>query len=469
MTYDVLVLGAGPAGYVCAIRCAQLGLKTAVVEKQHYGGVCLNVGCIPSKALINAGKTFKKIREADVMGIQVGEPTLDVAKMVSWKEGIVGKLTGGVSGLLKNHKVDTFDGTARVLGRDKVEVTGKDGKKQVLATKNVVVAVGSTPIEVPGIPFDGEHVWSSTEPLAPRSIPARMLVIGGGYIGLELGLVYHNLGTDVRVVEFMDRVLPGMEGELSKEMGRSLKKKKIPVHLGAKAVGYEKTKAGLRVKVEIGGKVETFECDVILSTVGRRPNGKGLGLEEAGVKVDERGFVGVDAQRQTNVPGIYAIGDCAGQPMLAHKGSHEGLIAAAAIAGDKGAAYDPACIPAVIFTDPEIASVGLTAEEAKARGFDVREGKFPFAASGRALSINEPEGWCKIIADAKTDKILGVHMIGPEVTELIAEAALAIELGATAGDLASTIHAHPTLPEAIMEASEAVHSMAVHIFQTPKR
>ncbi len=468
MSYDVLVLGAGPAGYVCAIRCAQLGLKTAVVEKQYMGGVCLNVGCIPSKALINAGKTLKKIKEADVMGIQVGEPKLDVAKMVEWKQGIVGKLTGGVGGLLKNHKVDTFDGTAKVTAPGKVEVTDKDGKKQTIEAKNVVVAVGSTPIEIPGFAFDGEHVWSSTEALAPKQIPERMLVIGGGYIGLELGLVYHNLGSEIRVIEFMDRVLPGMEAELSKEMGRSLKKKKIPVHLGAKAVGYEQTKAGLVVQVDVGdGKIEKFQCDVVLSTVGRRPNGKGLGLEEVGVKVDERGFIGVDAQRQTNVKGIWAIGDCAGQPMLAHKGSHEGLIAAAAIAGDKGAAYDPACIPAVIFTDPEIASVGLSSDEAKERGFEPVEGKFPFAASGRALSINEPEGWAKVVSDKNTDKVLGVHMIGPEVTELIAEAALAIELGATTEDVASTIHAHPTLPEAVMEAAEAVHSMAVHIFQKP--
>ena len=470
MTYDVLVIGAGPAGYVCAIRCAQLGLKAAVVEKQYFGGVCLNVGCIPSKAMINAGKTFKKIKEADVMGIQVGAPKLDVAKLVSWKEGVVGKLTGGVAGLLKNHKVDTFEGTAKVLGRDKVEIEMNGGGKKTVETKNVVVATGSTPIQIPGFDFDGEHVWSSTEALAPKSLPKRMLVIGGGYIGLELGLVYHNLGTEIRVVEFMDRVLPGMEDELSKEMGRSLKKRKIPVHLGAKALGYEKTKSGLKVSVDVGnGKKETFECDVVLSTVGRRPNGKGLGLEDCGVEIDDRGFITVDARRQTKVPGIWAIGDVAGQPMLAHKGSHEGLVAAAALAGDEGAAYDPACIPAVIFTDPEIASVGLSAKEAKERGFDPVEGKFPFAASGRALSINEPEGWAKVVSDKKTDKVLGVHMIGPEVTELIAEAALAIELGATTEDLAQTIHAHPTLPEAVMEAAEAVHSMAVHIFQKPKR
>ncbi|MEC7724964.1 MAG: dihydrolipoyl dehydrogenase, partial [Planctomycetota bacterium] len=372
----------------------------------------------------------------------------------------------GVGGLLKNHKIDTFMGDAKVVAKDKVEVSSKDGK-QTLETKNIVVASGSTPIAVPGFDFDGKNVWSSTDALKPTKLPKRMIVIGGGYIGLELGLVYHKLGTEVRVLEFMDRVLPGMEADLSKEMGRSLKKKKMPVHLKTKAVGYKKIKGGLEVTAEVDGKTETFECDVVLSCVGRFPNGKDLGLEAVGVDVSDRGVVNVDHTRQTSVPGIYAIGDVAGQPMLAHKGSHEGLVAASAIAGEKGAAYDPACIPAVIFTDPEIASVGLSVAEAKEAGFDPVEGKFPFAASGRAMSLNETEGWVKVVSDKQTDKVLGVHMIGPEVTELIAEGALAIEMGATVGDMAATIHAHPTLPEAMMEAAEAVHSMAVHIFQKP--
>lgn len=468
MTYDVVVIGAGPAGYVCAIRCAQLGLKTAVVEKENLGGVCLNVGCIPSKALIAASKLAEKIRHADLMGIKAKYEGLDVGALVAWKAGIVNKLTSGVGGLLKNHKVDVHMGDAKVVAKGRVEVSARDGKK-VLEAKNVVVAVGSTPIEVPGFAFDGESVWSSTHALAPKSLPKRMIVIGGGYIGLELGLVYHKLGTEVRVLEFMDRVLPGMEEELSKEMARMLKKKKVEVFTKTKAVGFKKGKNGLEVTAEVEGKAQVFECDVVLSCVGRRPSGKNLGLEAVGVKVDDRGFVPVDHRRQTNVPGIYAIGDVAGQPMLAHKGSHEGLVAAAAIAGDKGAAYDPACIPAVIFTDPEIASVGLTTDEARKAGFDPVEGRFPFGASGRAMSLNETDGWVKVIGDRKTDKLLGVHMIGPEVTELVAEAALAIEMGATVGDLAQTIHAHPTLPEAMMEAAEAVHSMAVHIFQAPKK
>jgi len=468
MTYDVLIIGSGPAGYVCAIRCAQLGLQVAIVEKESIGGVCLNVGCIPSKALIAAAKLVGKIKSAELMGIKARYDGLDLGALVQWKQGIVGKLTTGVAGLLKNHKIAVHMGTARITAKGKVELTGTAGK-QTLEAKNIVVATGSSPIEIPGFAFDGEHVWSSTHALAPKQLPKRMLVIGGGYIGLELGLVYHQLGTEIRVVEFLDRVLPGVEEDLAKEMGRSLKKKKIEVHLQSKATGYQKTKDGLEVTVEVAGKPQTFACDVVLSCVGRKPNGKGLGLEEIGVKVDERGFVPVDLRRMTNVAGIYAIGDISGQPMLAHKGMHEGLVVAAAIAGDQGAAYDPACIPAVIFTDPEIASVGLSAAEARQAGFEPVEGRFPFGASGRALSLNETEGWVKVVGDAKTDKLLGVHMIGPEVTELVAEAALAIEMGATVSDLAAVIHAHPTLPEAVMEAAEAVHNMAVHIFQAPKK
>ena len=468
MTYDVVIFGSGPAGYVCAIRCAQLGLKTAVVEREALGGVCLNVGCIPSKAMIAAAGLLDKIKRAGVMGITAEKVGLDIAKFVEWKDGIVGKLTGGVGGLLKSHKVDVHKGTAVLVSKTTVEVTDSKGNKTSLQAENVVIATGSHPIAIPGFEFDGKNVWSSTEALAPSTVPKRVLVIGGGVIGLELGLVYHKLGSELRVVEFLDRVLPGMDPELSKEMGRSLKKKKIKVHLESKAKGYKKTKSGLAVTVDVKGKEQVFECDVILSSVGRAPNGKGLGLEGLGVKVDDRGFIPVDAQRMTNIPGIYAIGDVAGQPMLAHKGSHEGLAAAAAIAGHKGAAYDPACVPAVVFTDPEVASVGLTSEEARAAGFEPIEGKFPFAASGRAMSLMETEGWIKVIGDKKTDKLLGVHMIGPEVTELIAEAGLALELGACVEDIAATIHGHPTLPEAFMEASEAVHNMAVHIFQKPK-
>jgi dihydrolipoamide dehydrogenase len=447
---------------VCAIRLAQLGQKTAIVEGKAIGGVCLNVGCIPSKALISAAKLVEKIGRAKDMGIHVEGVRVDFAQMLAWKGKIVEQLTSGVRTLLQKNKVDVVEGTGRVAARDKVEVTSAQGVR-VLETKNIVVATGSRPIEIPGFAFDGKHVWSSTDALAAKEPPKRLLVIGAGYIGLELGFVYRHLGSQVTVVEFLDRALPNMDPELSKEITRSLKKKKIELLLGAKAKGYEKSSDGLVVTVETSEGPTKIVCDAILSSVGRTPNGKGLGLEAIGVTVDAKGFIPVDAQRRTNVPNIYAIGDVTGQPMLAHKGSAEGLVAAAAIAGDKGAAFDPAGIPLVVFTDPEIAAVGLTEDEAKAQGFEPVAGKFPFRASGRALSLGEIDGWTKVIADKKTDKLLGVQMIGPEVTELIAEATLALEMGATARDLAMTIHAHPTLPETVMEAAEAVHKMAVHI------
>ncbi len=463
MTWDAVVIGAGPAGYVCAIRLGQLGQKVAIVEGREYGGVCLNVGCIPSKALISAAKLVHRIGNAEAMGIHVDGVRVDLAKLIAWKGKIVDQLTSGVRHLLTKNGVELVAGMARVTGPDKVEVQSPSGV-QVLDTRNIVVATGSKPIEIPGFAFGDPHVWSSTEALSPDALPKRLVVIGGGYIGLELGFVYRHLGVAVTVVEFMDRVLPNMDPELSKEMTRSLKKAKIKLVLGAKARSYAETADGLVVDVETSdGGVQQIACDKVLSSVGRTPNGRGVGLEEQGVTVDDRGFVPVDAQRRTNVASIWAVGDVTGQPMLAHKGSAEGLVAAAAIAGDKGAAFDPTGIPLVVFTDPEIAAVGLTEDEAREQGFDPVVGRFPFRASGRALSLGETAGWTKVIADKKTDKLLGVQMIGPEVTELIAEATLALELGATARDIAMTIHAHPTLPETMMEAAEAVHRLAVHI------
>ncbi len=463
MTYDAVVIGAGPAGYVCAIRLGQLGLKAAVVEAGELGGVCLNVGCIPSKALISAGRLLHRAEKAAAMGLSFGRAEVDLPKLIAWKDGIVQRLTGGVRTLLEKNGVEIVRGRARLAGEGLVEVE-TDGGPRRLETKHAVLATGSRPIEIPGFAFDGEQVWSSTEALAPRELPRRMLVIGGGVIGLELGLVYHNLGTEIRIVEFMDRVLPGLDPDLSKEMARALKKRKIPVHLGARAQGFEETKDGLAVSVETkDGTVETFTCDVVLSAVGRRPNSEGLGLEEVGVRCDDKGFVVVDRRRRTTAPWVYAIGDLTGQPMLAHKGSAEGLAAAAAIAGDEGAAFDPAGIPGVVFTDPEIATVGYSEEEAQAAGFTPVTGRFPFRASGRAMSLLETDGWIKVVADRASDKILGIHMIGPEVTELVGEATLALEAGVTAEDLALTIHAHPTLGEALMEAAEAVHGKAVHV------
>jgi len=462
---NVVVIGAGPAGYVCAIRLAQLGQKVTVVEKSEVGGTCLNVGCIPSKAMIAAGSLKEKIGEAAKMGIEASEASVNVGQLVEWKQGIVGKLTGGVAGLLKNHGVELIRGSASLVDARHVLVEGADGKR-TLEADDVVIATGSVPIEIPGFDFDEADVWSSTGALSPERIPEHLVVIGGGYIGLELGFMYSKLGSRVTVLEATGGALPGQDRDCVKVIERSLKKRKIKLLTETFAVGYERRGDQLRVKVKQGEKQDTIECDQILSTVGRRPYSAGLGLEKVGLKTDERGFLKVDDQMRTSVPNVYAIGDIAGQPMLAHKGSKEGLVAAGVIAG-KPERYDVRCVPAVIFTSPEMASVGATEEELKERGVEYKAGKFPFAASGRAMSLMETEGFAKVLADAKTDEVLGVHLVGPEVTELVAEAALAIEMGATAEDIARTIHAHPTLPEAMMEAAEAVHGAAVHIFQRP--
>ena len=459
----VVVIGAGPAGYVCAIRLAQLGQDVTVVEKENLGGTCLNIGCIPSKALIAAGALLEKINHASVMGISADNVKLDVEKLVGWKAGIVAKLTGGVGVLLKNHKVKVVMGSATIRDKNTVAVKTESGE-ETLKTDDIVIATGSIPIEIPGFAFDEEEVWSSTGALRPNNIPGHLVVIGGGYIGLELGMMYKKLGSDVTVVEFTKGALPGQEAECVKAIERSLKKMKIKLMTESQAMGYERkgNKSLVRVKTPKGE--QTVECDQVLSTVGRKPYSAGLGLENAGLKTDERGFLKVDKQMRTSVPNIHAIGDIAGQPMLAHKGSKEGLVAAGVIAGQPEE-YDVRCVPAVIFTSPEMASVGKTAEQCKEEGIEVKEGKFPFAASGRAMTLLETDGFVKVVSDAKTDEVLGVHMVGPEVTELIAEAALAIEMGATVEDVARTIHAHPTLPEAMMEAAEAVHTMAVHIYQ----
>lgn len=459
----VVVIGAGPAGYVCAIRLAQLGQQVTVVEKEFLGGTCLNVGCIPSKAMIAAGALLHRIGAASAMGITAKDVKLDVAKLVEWKAGIVAKLTGGVGGLLKNHKVNVVMGAASFAGPKSVRVKTKDGE-QTLAADDIVIATGSVPIDIPGFAFDEDKVWSSTGALRPQRLPAHLVVIGGGYIGLELGMMYRHLGSKVTVLEATAGALPGQERDCVKVIERSLKKMDVRLLTETFAQGYEHKSGKSFVRIKTKSGEDTIECDQILSTVGRKPYSGGLALDKAGLAVDAKGFLKVDKQMRTSVPNIYAVGDIAGQPMLAHKGSKEGLVAAAVIAGEKDE-YDARCVPAVIFTAPEMASVGLTEDQCKEKGIATKSGSFPFAASGRAMSLMETDGFVKIVADAKTDEVLGVHMVGPEVTELIAEAALAIEMGATSEDLARTIHAHPTLPEAMMEAAEAVHGMAVHIFQ----
>jgi len=461
-TRKVVVIGAGPAGYVCAIRLAQLGQQVTVVEKEHLGGTCLNVGCIPSKALIAAGALVERIAHGSAMGIHAENVRVDIGELVAWKAGIVARLTGGVATLLRHHKVEVLMGRADLVERNAVRVAAQDGER-TLQADDIVIATGSAPLAIPGFAFDEERVWSSTGALRPARIPGHLLVIGAGYIGLELGMMYRRLGSEVTVIEATAGALPGQDRDCVKLIERSLKKTKVRLLTETLAQGYTVEGGQSHVRVEGPKGGETIVCDQIVSTVGRRPYSEGLGLERVGLALDARGFLPVDRQMRTHVPNIYAIGDIAGQPMLAHKGSKEGLVAAAVIAG-RNEEYDARCVPAVIFTSPEMASVGLLESQLDEQGRAYKVGLFPFSASGRAMSLMETEGFVKVVADERTDEVLGVHMVGPQVTELIAEATLAIEMGATAEDLARTIHAHPTLPEALMEAAEAVHGMAVHVF-----
>lgn len=463
--FDVLVLGAGPGGYVAAIRAAQEGKRVCVVEDKEPGGVCLTVGCIPSKALIYASKLREKLDWMRTIGIETGEASVEMGKLVGWKDGIVKRLTTGVTGLLRNHKIELVRGRGRVSGAQTVEVRETSGNTRTIRAANVILATGSSPIEIPGFPFDEQDILSSTGALALAAVPKHLVVIGGGYIGLELGGVYSRLGSRVTVVEATGSLLPGSDPELVEVVRRKLVKHEVEILLETKAKGFTKTSNELLCAVLTKeGKERAIACDKILVTVGRRPNSRDLGVEAVGLKPNERGFFDVNPQRRTAVPWLWAIGDVAGQPMLAHKASHEGLVAAEAIAGKKSI-FDPRAVPAVIFTDPEISSVGYTEAQAREKGFDPVVGKFPFAASGRALALGETDGFAKIVADRKTDVVLGVHIVGPEASELAGEAALALEMGATSEDLARTIHAHPTLPESIMEAAEAVHGKAVHVFQ----
>jgi dihydrolipoyl dehydrogenase len=464
--YDLIVIGSGPGGYVCAIRAAQLGLKTAVVEKDKtFGGTCLNVGCIPSKALLHASELYEQTGHTFAkMGIKVGAPKLDLAAMMKFKdEGVDGNVKG-VAFLLKKNKVDTFVGIGRIAAPGKVEVKGGDGKAQMLDTKAVVIATGSDVARLPGISIDEKRVVSSTGALVLDKVPERLLVIGAGVIGLELGSVWRRLGSEVLVVEFLDRILPGMDNEVCRQFQRILEKQGISFKLSSKVTSVDASGNRLKAKVEpaSGGAAETIEADVVLVSVGRVPYSAGLGLDGVGVKKDNRGRVVIDDHFATNVRGIYAIGDVIAGPMLAHKAEDEGVAVAEIIAGRAGHVnYD--VIPNVVYTYPEIASIGKSEEELKAAGVAYNAGKFPFTANGRAKVNLQTEGFVKILADAKTDRVLGVHIMGPDAGNMIAEAAVAMEFGAAAEDIARTCHAHPTLTEAVKEAALAVGKRSIHM------
>jgi dihydrolipoamide dehydrogenase len=466
MAYDLIVIGTGPGGYVCAIRAAQLGLKTAVVEKRAtFGGTCLNIGCIPSKALLHASELFEEARHSFArMGIGVPAPKLDLKAMMAFKDQGVDGNVKGVEFLIKKNKIDAFHGSARIVAPGKIEVKAADGKTQALETKSLVIATGSDVARRRGVDIDEKRIVSSSGALSLDKVPGHLLVVGAGVIGLELGSVWRRLGAKVTVVEFLDGVLPGMDGEVRRQAQRLFEKQGMTFKLSSKVTAVDASGKALKVAVEPAkdGAAESIEADIVLVAIGRVPYTDGLGLKEASVKLDERGRVATDAHFATNVPGIYAIGDAIAGPMLAHKAEDEGVAVAEILANQAGHVnYD--VIPNVVYTYPEIASVGKTEEELKSASVAYNTGKFPFTANGRAKANQQTEGFVKILADAKTDRVLGVHIVGADAGNMIAEAAVAMEFGASSEDIARTCHAHPTLPEAVKEAALAVAKRAIHM------
>jgi dihydrolipoamide dehydrogenase len=465
-TYDLVVIGTGPGGYVCAIRAAQLGMKVAVVEKNAtLGGTCLNVGCMPSKALLYASEMFEEAGHSFAkMGVKVSAPALDLPSMMNFKQqGIDGNVKG-VEFLMKKNKIDVLAGKGKILGTGKVQVTGNDGASQTVETKSIVIATGSDIARLKGIEIDEKRIVSSTGGLALDKVPGKLLVVGAGVIGLELGSVWRRLGAQVTVVEFLDRILPGMDNEIAKQFQRILEKQGFAFKLGAKVTGVDTSGATLKATIEpaAGGAAQTLEADVVLVAIGRVPYTDGLGLQEAGIVLDNRGRVQIDHHFATSVPGVYAIGDVVAGPMLAHKAEDEGVAVAEIIAGQAGHVnYD--VIPGVVYTTPEVSSVGKTEEELKQAGVAYTVGKFPFTANGRSKVNQTTDGFVKILADAKTDRVLGVHIIGREAGEMIHEAAVLMEFGGSAEDLARTCHAHPTRSEAVKEAALAVGKRAIHM------
>ncbi|WP_375306270.1 dihydrolipoyl dehydrogenase [Bradyrhizobium sp. A11] len=464
-TYDLVVIGTGPGGYVCAVRASQLGMKVAVIEKNAtLGGTCLNVGCMPSKALLHASEMFEEAAHSFAkMGVSVSAPKLDLPAMMNFKQqGIDGNVKG-VEFLMKKNKIDVLKGTGKILGSGKVEVSA-DGKSQVVETKNIVIATGSDIARLKGIEIDEKRIVSSTGALSLDKVPGKLLIVGAGVIGLELGSVWHRLGAEVVVVEFLDRILPGMDGEIAKQFQRILEKQGFAFKLGAKVTGVDTSGKTLKATIEpaAGGTAETLEADVVLVCIGRVPYTDALGLKEAGVALDNRGRVQIDPHFATSVKGVYAIGDVVAGPMLAHKAEDEGVAVAEIIAGQAGHVnYD--VIPGVVYTSPEVSSVGKTEEELKQAGVAYTVGKFPFTANGRSKVNQTTDGFVKILADAKTDRVLGVHIIGREAGEMIHEACVLMEFGGSAEDLARTCHAHPTRSEAVKEAALAVGKRAIHM------
>jgi dihydrolipoamide dehydrogenase len=464
--YDVIIIGGGPGGYVAAIRAAQLGLRTACIEKRGaLGGTCLNVGCIPSKALLQSSELYAEAKHGlSEHGVKLGNVDLDLAAMLARKDKVVDGLTKGIELLFRKNKVDYLKGAARLSGNGKVAVALTAGGETTVAAKHIVIATGSESMPLPGVEIDEQQIVTSTGALSLAQVPGRFVVIGGGYIGLEMGSVWGRLGAKVTVVEFLDRIVPGMDGELAKQFQRVLAKQGVEFRLGTKVTGAKKANGAVTLTLEPakGGEAQTLEADAVLVAIGRRPYVEGLGLKEAGVALDERGRVKTDGHFATNVPGIYAIGDVIAGPMLAHKAEEEGVAIAEILAGQAGHVnYDT--VPGVVYTWPEVATVGKTEEELKAAGVAYAVGKFPFLANSRARASGDSEGFVKLLADAKTDRLLGAHIIGPDAGTLIHECVMAMEFGGSAEDVARAFHAHPTLNEAVKEAALAVAGRAIHI------
>jgi dihydrolipoamide dehydrogenase len=460
--FDVTVIGGGPGGYVCAIRLAQLGLKTACIESRDtLGGTCLNIGCIPSKSLLNLSENFHKAKNFKKIGIETGEIKLNLSKMMENKDKAVTTLTKGVEFLIKKNKISYFKGIGSFKSPSKISIV-KDGKETTIITGKTIISTGSEAVSLPGINFDEEKILSSTGALSISSLPKKMIVVGGGYIGLEMGSVWSRLGTEVQVIEFLEHITPGMDKEISNEFMKILKKQGIKFQLNTKVEKITKKNNGVIIEISNkNGDKNKLEADVVLISVGRKPFTNNLNLENIGVELDKKGRVKVNKNFESNIKNIYAIGDVIEGPMLAHKAEEEGIAVAELIAGQSGHVnYD--VIPGVVYTSPEVASVGKTEEQLKEKGISYKIGKFPFAANSRAKAIDDPEGFVKILADSVTDKVLGVHIIGPHAGEMIAEMSVAMEFGASSEDIARTCHAHPTFSEAIKEAALSVDKRQIH-------
>jgi dihydrolipoamide dehydrogenase len=463
---DAVVIGAGPGGYHAAIRLGQLGKSVICIDRDEVGGVCLNWGCIPTKALLHVGEVIRHIDHAGAIGLKVAKADVDREGVAKFKTDVVTANVGGVKTLFKANNVQFIYGEASFKSATRIAVKKKEGGEDSISAQHVVIATGSAPIDVKAWPRDGEYIINSDDAVQMKRIPKNLLVIGGGVIGLEFATVFARMGSKVLVIEALPQILTGTDLEISKTLGRILKKQGVEILLSTKVGDVKKDGKTLKATFNgegTNGKDETREFDCVLVAVGRRPVTDGLNLQAAGLSTNDKGFLDVDAQRRTKVPNIFAIGDVAGAPLLAHKGMKEGVVAAEVIAGDKSAAYDPVAVPNCVYTDPEVATVGLSEEEAKAKGHEVRIGKFPLAASGRARTMNETDGLIKLVGDAKTDMLLGMHIVAPQAESLIGEGVIALEMGATLEDIGLSIHPHPTLTEGIMDAAEASHGKAIHI------